>query len=252
MMKKICLILTFLLALACTQAHAVDYQGSHRMVVNREAAPGDTPEQVTHYYPYGGVIGDISTNENLQLHKFESKELDRTFGLDWYDIHARNYFAMLPTWDRPDSEAEKYYGIGPYVYCAGDPVNRCDYDGKLIEFAENSSIEFKQLFFAAYKALVEANAADNINKAFYDPSYTIVVSELSNDDCSGSKFTHKNNTIHWAPQQGLETDNGYIHSPMEILSHEFDHAVQHNVNPTQKNRMKTIQIPIMTIRKSVV
>ena len=111
--------------------------GNNRMVVNSDG----TVEQVTHYYPYGGVIGDISTNENLQKYKLfhyipreqarsEGKELDRTFGLDNYDIHARQYFAMMPSWDRIDPLAEKYYGISPYVYCGGDPVNLGDYDGK--------------------------------------------------------------------------------------------------------------------------
>ena len=103
-----------------------DYIGNNRMVVNKNG----TVEQVTHYYPYGGVIGDISTNENVQKYKFEGKELDRTFGLDNYDIHARQYFAMMPSWDRIDPQTEKYYGISPYTYCGGDPVNNGDYNGK--------------------------------------------------------------------------------------------------------------------------
>ncbi len=102
-----------------------DYMGNNRMVVNKNG----TVEQVTHYYPYGGVIGDISTNESLQAYKFEGKELDRTFGLDNYDILARQYFAMMPSWDRIDSKAEDYYHISPYAYCGGDPVNLGDYNG---------------------------------------------------------------------------------------------------------------------------
>ena len=110
-----------------THYYIQDYQGSNRKVVN---AASTTVEQVTHYYPYGGVIGDISTQESTQKYKFEGKELDRSFGLDNYDIHARNYYAMLPMWDRVDPLAEKYYGISPYVYCAGDPVNWKDVDGR--------------------------------------------------------------------------------------------------------------------------
>lgn len=78
------------------------------------------------YHPYGGVIGYISTNENFQKYKFEGKELDRTFGLVYYDIHARQYFAIAPMWDRIDPLAEKYYGISPYAYCGGDPENKID------------------------------------------------------------------------------------------------------------------------------
>ena len=95
------------------------------MVVNKNG----TKEQVTHYYPYGGVIGDISTNESVQKYKFEGKELDRTFGLDNYDIHARQYFAMMPSWDRIDPFAEFHFKGSPYMYCAGNPVNYGDYDG---------------------------------------------------------------------------------------------------------------------------
>ena len=107
-----------------------DYMGNNRMVVNSNG----TVEQITHYYPYGGVIGDISTNESVQKYKFEGKELDRSFGLDNYDIHARQYFAMMPSWDRIDLMAEIYYGISPYAYCGGDPVNKVDNDGKAIIF----------------------------------------------------------------------------------------------------------------------
>lgn len=111
-----------------------DYMGNNRMVVNKNG----TKEQITHYYPYGGVIGDISTNESLQAYKFEGKELDRTFGLDNYDIHARQYFAMMPTWDRIDPLAEKYYEISPYVYCAGNPVNLGDYNGNILQLLGDS------------------------------------------------------------------------------------------------------------------
>ena len=130
------------------------------MVVNSDG----TVEQVTHYYPYGGVIGDISTllsdvtkgnNENVQKFKLfhyipreqarsEGKELDRTFGLDNYDIHARQYFAMMPTWDRIDPLAEKYYGISPYAYCGGDPINLGDYNGMWIMGTDGNAATYNK------------------------------------------------------------------------------------------------------------
>ena len=107
--------------------------GNNCMVVNGNG----TVEQVTNYNPYGGVIGDISTNENVQKYKFEGKELDRTFGLDNYDIHARQYFAMMPSWDRIDKKAEDYYPTSPYAYCGGNPVNRMDMNG--LDWYKNDS-----------------------------------------------------------------------------------------------------------------
>ncbi len=193
-----------------------DYMGNNRMVVNS----GGAVEQITHYYPYGGVIGDISTNENVQKYKFEGKELDRTFGLDNYDIHARQYFAMMPSWDRIDPLAEKYYGIGPYAYCGGDPVNRIDPTGKYIKFAEGSSATFIGQFYQAYEALSKAGAAEMINQAWYDPSFTITIKESD-----VSQFDGKNNEISWDPASAVLTDENYILTPMEVLNHEFDHGV---------------------------
>lgn len=144
-----------------------DYMGNNRMVVNRDGTieqithyypygPRSHRESIfmlsarRRGFSRGQVIGDISTNESLQKFKFEGKVLaaiekidnlrredeplgegkDRTFGLDSYDIEARQYFSMAPMWDRPDSKAEDYYGISPYVFCLGDPVNFGDFNGK--------------------------------------------------------------------------------------------------------------------------
>ena len=112
-----------------------DYLGSIRMVMNRDGIR--RPEQITHYYPYGGVIGGISTNGTWQNNKFEGKELDRTFGLDNYDIHARQYFAMMPSWDRIDPLAEDNPQFSPYSYCMGNSVNFGDYNGMNPIFDEN-------------------------------------------------------------------------------------------------------------------
>lgn len=117
-----------------------DYLGSTRMVVDGRA---DTIEQVTHYYPYGGVIGDISTNHTVQKYKFEGKELDRAFGLDNYDIHARNYFAMAPTWDRIDPLAEDTPQFSPYCFCMGNPISFVDNDGFSTEVVKIDSTHFK-------------------------------------------------------------------------------------------------------------
>jgi RHS repeat-associated protein len=66
----------------------------------------------------------------VQTHKFLGKELDRMYGLDWYDLGARRYDAAAETFWSMDPLAEQYYHISPYAYCAGDPVNMIDPDGK--------------------------------------------------------------------------------------------------------------------------
>jgi RHS repeat-associated protein len=106
-----------------------DYQGNNRMVVHQYMG-SDFVGQTTHYYPFGGVIGDISTNQSLQDYKYSGKEFDRTYGLDFYDFHARQYDPKVPRFTSIDPKTEDYYGISPYVYCAGDPVNCVDPKGE--------------------------------------------------------------------------------------------------------------------------
>lgn len=49
-----------------THFYVQDYMSNVRMVLNSNG----TVEQKTHYYPYGGVIGNLSTNHDHQLLKY--------------------------------------------------------------------------------------------------------------------------------------------------------------------------------------
>ena len=60
-------------------------------------------------------------------YRFSGKE--RT--LADYDFGARRYLPFrVPRWTTMDPLAEKYYSISPYAYCAGDPGNLVDPEGK--------------------------------------------------------------------------------------------------------------------------
>lgn len=105
--------------------YITDHQGNIRVVANQN---GEV-EQMNHYYPYGGLMGE-STNSDAQPYKYNGKELDRHSGLDWYDYGARWYNGI--SWMTPDPLAEKYYDISPYVYCLGNPVKFIDPDGRKV------------------------------------------------------------------------------------------------------------------------
>ena len=107
--------------------YLTDHQGNVRVVVDENAAV----KQVNHYYPYGALFAE-STNGNVQPYKYNGKELDRMHGLDWYDHGARHNDAAIGRWHVVDPLCEKYYDVSPYAYCAGDPVNAIDPDGKSI------------------------------------------------------------------------------------------------------------------------
>ena len=102
-----------------------DHLGNNRVVFR----PGDYVEQVNHYYPFGGLMGE-STGGNVQKYKYNGKELDRMNGLDWYDYGARHYDAAIASWPTMDPLCEKYYSLSPYVYCHNNPVMMVDPDGR--------------------------------------------------------------------------------------------------------------------------
>jgi len=112
-----------------------DHLASVRMVVNENG----TIEQVNHYYPFGGVYGDLSYNAELQRNKYVGKEFDHIHGLDLYDHGARMYDAARIVWDRVDGLSEKSYRLCPYLYGQNNPVRFVDKDGFVaIAYDENA------------------------------------------------------------------------------------------------------------------
>lgn len=110
--------------------YSLDHLGNVRVVANE----GGALEQAVHYYPFGAIFGDVDTNEDLQLYKYNSKELDRMHGLDWYDYGARMYDAAIGYWNGVDKLNEKYYPYGQYAYCLNNPLIAIDIDGLYPKF----------------------------------------------------------------------------------------------------------------------
>ena len=50
------------------------------------------------------------------------------------DYGARQYNPATARWDRMDPLCKKYYSISPYAYCADNPINSIDPDGRDINF----------------------------------------------------------------------------------------------------------------------
>ena len=112
-----------------------DHLGDNRVVLGENGAI----EQVNHYYPFGGLMGESKSLASSQRYKYNGKELDRTHGLDWYDYGARMYDPALARWMVPDPLAEKYYSVSPYSYCHDNPMNATDPDGRDDFFDENGN-----------------------------------------------------------------------------------------------------------------
>lgn len=104
-----------------------DHLGNIREVLDANG----TVCQYTDYYAFGAPFCMPGTymGASLQPYKFNGKELDLMHGLNTYDYGARQYYPVVPVWDRMDPLCEKYYGVSPYAYCHNNPIMRIDPDG---------------------------------------------------------------------------------------------------------------------------
>ena len=112
-----------------------DHLGNVRVVVNSAG----TVEQVNQYYPYGETaeMGMPVQPTTDNPYKWSGKEWDEQQAA--YDFGARMYSASDARWTTMDPMSEKYYHISPYAYCAGNPVNLVDPDGRFLIDYYNTS-----------------------------------------------------------------------------------------------------------------
>ena len=128
------------------------------------------------------------------------KELEQYECIDWYDNEARFYDPLLVRFTTSDPLALSYPFLSPpYAYCANDPVNNVDLNGKKIRFAKGVPSDFKQQFSTAIKILNEHNIGGIFAKLEQRPEI-IFITEGKN------QFDPSNNTISWNPTEGMITD----------------------------------------------
>ena len=118
--------------------HITDHLGSVRAITNANTG---TVVETSDYLPFGTRWSQTSgsssatitdaTNRWRYSGKEEQKALDSALQL--IDYGARMYDPTIVRWMSTDPLAEKYYPVGPYVYCAGNPVNVIDIDGGMVD-----------------------------------------------------------------------------------------------------------------------
>ena len=208
--------------------YITDHLGSTRMVVDSN----DSIRETINYYPFGSEMRmenpALLNGDTSHPFRFTGKELDRQNSLNMYDFGARLFdVAGVPMWTSVDPLAEKYYSTSPYAYCAGDPVNKVDPNGKLVVFAKGVSDNFKKNFVKSVQHLNE-HGCGGMLKALNDSKKIYYIAESK----SGSNsFDYKTKTILWNSQMGLKTNDAHYLSPTTLLNHEVDHALEYDKNP---------------------
>ena len=101
-----------------------DHLGSTSMVLDVD---GNISQSVT-YIPYGEIFVEERNGAWNSPYLFNSKELDEETGLYYYGARYLNPTSGM--WLSTDPLFEKYVGMSPYNYCAGNPVKLVDVDGR--------------------------------------------------------------------------------------------------------------------------
>ena len=101
-----------------------DHLGSTSYVTD---ADGNIAQHIE-YIPYGEVFVEERNSKFSTNFLFNAKELDNETGLYYYG--ARYLDPTGAMWLSVDPLFEKYAGMSPYNYCAGNPIVRIEVDGK--------------------------------------------------------------------------------------------------------------------------
>ena len=217
--------------------YLTDHQGNIRVVANQN---GEV-EQVNHYYPYGGLMGE-STNSDAQPYKYNGKELDRHHGLDWYDYGARWYNGI--SWMNMDPHAESYYDVTPYGYCHNNPMNKIDptgmddyklnADGYFVFWRKSNAKTTDRIYakngenITINKKITKQMLAERSN---YDGNYAVGGAEMQDL----FKFCSDNSNVEWR-LNGYKTPNG--EKEVLMTSHEEDKVTaQNSIGGMEENQM---------------
>lgn len=85
------------------------------------------------YRPFGERIEDTDMIlDDSNRYRFAGKEEQTFMNGTYSDFGARLYSSDIQRWTTPDPLAEKYYDLSPYAFCANNPINFVDPDGRSI------------------------------------------------------------------------------------------------------------------------
>ena len=108
-----------------------DHLGSVRVV----ATDKDNVLERNDYQPFGKRWDSASQPISDNRDRFNGKEDQAFVGLPFSDYGTRMYDSERMRWLTQDPLMEKYYSIGQYNYCAGNPIRFSDKKGESIKDA---------------------------------------------------------------------------------------------------------------------
>ena len=156
---------------------------------------------------------------------FNGKELDEETGLYYYGARYLNPTSGM--WLNVDPLFEKYVGMSPYNYCAGNPVKLVDMDGRAFNLS-NLSSEQQRIFNDNINILINLdNSEVSSVVSFLRDNQNFTISIHLNDG-NNNGFNKNVNELMWDPTTVIVTNLDITLESVVILSHELKHAYDFN------------------------
>ena len=102
-----------------------DHLGNTRVMFDESGAI----IQENHYYPFGMEMNGAWTPANVSDYRYNGKELDREFGLDWYHYGARYYDPAVGRFTGVDPISDQFAWVSTFNYAENEPVRHVDLHG---------------------------------------------------------------------------------------------------------------------------
>ena len=184
-----------------------DHLGSVRVV----ATDKDNVLERNDYQPFGNRWDTASRPVSDNRDRFNGKEDQSFAGLPFSDYGARMYDYERGRWLTQDRFAEKYYSIGQYNYCAGNPVNYIDIKGDSLMIIDMASI------ISIYNGLAQGQTVTfRMNNGVLDPTSFADIATNSDDFFLQDLFNIAQNStmveLSTASHYTYLDQNGVIHT----------------------------------------
>ena len=187
------------------------------------AVAGDdgTAVQRVWYFASGLPVTEnaATTAVNSRLHI--GKEFTGFDGLWWYDNEARQYDPLTMRFTTLDPLAANYPSLSPYAYCANNPVNYIDPDGRILRDTSGNIVYVTDGKQASYEVPNESSAIMEEGFVFTNEYTPVpVLNNINNNEgwetnCHGSTFLEGKYWLNNEHLQLILTEDGYTEKDLK-------------------------------------
>lgn len=166
------------------------------------------------YYPFGKRIDDPECVISDNLYRYNGKESLEIFGIPYSDYGARLYDSNIGRWLQTDPLASDYPNIGPYTFCANNPMNVIDPNGMALSTHTDINGYVISVFddgdLGVYRHNLNNEDAKKEVKEFYSKKNTSANGEYMGEFLHSWSFTKHNSykTGKPRPNESIRIDFG--------------------------------------------